>query len=324
VSVLASRIAAIPAALAEVLARPIAALDGVRTRRFVVTGGGLSEGPARYFAALLADELGATASFAALSSFAAPHPGLDGATLVLFSQGLAPNARLPLRHIHRFAQVIVLTSMSPASPGEPGALLAQVVAAGGRVETLPPPSEPGLLVRVIGGPAQVLAATQMVARPSWKLDAVPAAYLAALHSTVEPLDDTPVAVVACGRYGEYVFAFRWKLLEGLRIPDPPIWDVLGVAHGPLQQIWERPMTLIAYERQDPTDAALLARLSSVLRPHHRLLRARATLAAPLAWFEHDAFTNSLVQKTGAARGLDLASWPAMGEDGPIYDLSEVV
>src|SRR5439155_5700089 len=59
-SLLESRCAAIPAALREVLAAKIAA---PRVRRFAVTGGGLSEGPARFLVALLHGALGLDAAY---------------------------------------------------------------------------------------------------------------------------------------------------------------------------------------------------------------------------------------------------------------------
>ena len=74
--------------------------------RYVVTGGGLSEGPARVLVALLRGA-GRDARFVPQSAFVDwTEPPDEQCALVLFSQGLAPNARLrrhrtPLKLLHR-------------------------------------------------------------------------------------------------------------------------------------------------------------------------------------------------------------------------------
>jgi creatinine amidohydrolase len=335
----AERVAAIPAALEATLRRASLTLPGAPlARRFAVTGGGLSEGPARFLVALLADELGLRARFVSLSQFAARDPGLDGETVILVSQGLAPNARLPLLHQARYAALVILTSVIPddaAPAGSPRRLLAQARARGALVETLPPTDEPGLLIRVIGGATAALAGARMISalgealgRAPLDVTAVPAAYAAALARPRPRLavdgSIAPVALIASGRYTDYAFAQRWKLLEGLRLPDPPIWDVLGFAHGPFQEVHDRPFTLVALERGLPHEAALLDRLARLLRSHHRLLRLPSSLPGPLAWFEHDAQVNGLVVDGLTDRPLDLTRWPGFGEDGPIYDVDSLV
>jgi creatinine amidohydrolase len=112
-----------------------------------------------------------------------------------------------------------------------------------------------------------------------------------------------------------------KWLEGLLRPLPPAWELLGFAHGPLQQAWPHPTTFLALTRPDaPHEADLLARAESVLdASRHRIVRLESTLPAPLAIFEHEALIDALVVGRIEALGLDPTRWPARGLDAPLYD-----
>src|SRR5581483_1105171 len=109
-------------------------------------------------------------------------------------------------------------------------------------------------------------------------------------------------------------------LEGLCAPEPPSWDVLQVAHGPFQEIFEREITLLALERTG-VGADLFDRLARMLVPErHALVRLRSSLPAPLAAIEHHALTCELVHRALRARPRDLAAWPGSGCDAPLYDV----
>lgn len=311
----------------------------------------MSEGPARFLTALLT-ERGIAAEYIPLSEFVAEEPThAPGATpawpqpgtLVLFSQGLAPNARFPLlpRHRRRARRCLLITAVVPdADPG--AALTARIAAAaqadGVQVLTLPPASEEGLLLRVIGPAVHCLAAAYLAGVSLKTLQAVPGVYAAAALRPYPSLwQDAPapaVALVAGGRYMSACFGLRWKLLEGLHLPDPPIWDLLQVAHGPLQSIWTRPQTLLLLQRPAiPHEAPLWQALGKVfLAPQHTLLPLPATqLTGSLAYFEQDAGLNWLVLQTLTAANrqsspsdgecIDLIDWPGRGSDGPLYNLA---
>lgn len=304
----------------------------------LVTGGGMSEGPAQLLVALLG-ELGVSAAYVPLSEFVAPAVRGAGDTLVLFSQGLAPNARFPLLHANAFRHVFVVTSVEPsldAPSHDPRRIAAEAERGGARVVRVPPADEGGLLLRVMG-PAIAALAAVLLARPLLRrarrteLEAsiaqVAGAYERALASVASPLlvegELAPIALVASGRHGAACHGHRWKLLEGLLVPDPPVWDVLQVAHGPLQSLYERPHTLVALERDEAAhEHALVDRLAEVLVPgRHVLHRIRARLPGLLAWFEHDAELDARLLATLRERPVDLASWPGKDRDGPLYGIA---
>lgn len=329
-----------------------------------VTGGGMSEGPARFLCALLSVQ-GIAATYLPLSEFVAADLSLSSdepekspreprGTLVLFSQGLAPNARFPLLHRHRFHRCLLVTAVVPAgdeaqpdlasglSTAAASSLLTMRIAAqaqknGVEVLTLPPPQEDGLLLRVIGPAVHCLAAAWLAGVPLWQLAAVPSVYeqaLATPAATLRHHGELPaIALVASGRYAEACFGLRWKLLEGLHVPDPPIWDLLQVAHGPMQSIWRRAQTLLFLSRAEaPHEAPLAAALAQVFsEPRHRIITLPASrLPGLLAYFEHDALLNPLLLAALASRSpdgapaegaIDLISWPGRGHDGPLYNLA---
>ena len=84
---LEERIATLPSALSQALATPLpAGIERLATLdRFVVTGGGMSEGPARVLVALLR-RAGRDATFVPQSRFVDwPEPPAPRSALVLFS-----------------------------------------------------------------------------------------------------------------------------------------------------------------------------------------------------------------------------------------------
>jgi creatinine amidohydrolase len=130
----------------------------------VVTGIGASEGPARLLVAQLRTEAKQDAQFVPLSQFAGPFLLPVQAVLVVFSQGLSPNARLALRQAPRGAATILYTSVVPdahAAPGCTAGYLARLQADGVLVAVLPPRCEDRLFLRVLGPAAAMLAGVQL-------------------------------------------------------------------------------------------------------------------------------------------------------------------
>src|SRR5690349_3132565 len=97
--VLRERVRHIPAMLRTQGRSPLepVRVDPRSVRCFITSGVGSSEAHARYLAYLLAAEMGLPARFVPLSALSlAPPPTAAHDVLIVFSQGLSPNARLPL------------------------------------------------------------------------------------------------------------------------------------------------------------------------------------------------------------------------------------
>lgn len=317
---LAGRIASIPAAL-QLAAE--ASLPALRTipRTVVVTGIGASEGPGRLLACTLV-EGGVAARFVPLAWFAAESPAAD--LLVVFSQNLSPNARLALTAEHRFGTRWLVTSAGYAPGASTREALVDTCRARGIVPiVVPPASEDGMLLRVVGPAVASLVALRvasLIAGEQLSLtNLADAASAYAPPESVTALDARPLALVAAGVSVESLHGHRWKLLEALLREDPPVWDVLQVAHGPLQAIHERDMTLVVLST--PRAQPLVSRLQAALSPeHHRVLVWTSRHDNALSFFEHAAAIDACLLATLRAAPRNLFDWPGRGGDAPLYDL----
>jgi creatinine amidohydrolase/Fe(II)-dependent formamide hydrolase-like protein len=378
---LTERLGAAPAVLAGAFdslpSAADAATGGVTdVERVVATGAGSSAAHARFFVSAIG-ELGVAARFAPLSSFLEGVGGeAERAALVVFSQGLSPNARIALARAEVWRLACLVTStpdepddarpvsdrapavapassatdeLAPASQAaraERRAALAALRERGVRVLRHPGAEEYGTLLRVVGpltGYAAALALARALARslapssgglpePSWTstpASAICASVAAARERALAGARDldasafeADLAFLTSGRHLERVGNLPLKVLEGMLRPLPPVWDLLDFAHGPYQQTYQRPATLIALSRADAVgEEDLLARVEAMLVPErHRLLRLRAALPGPLAVFEHDAMMSALVLRYVGERGIDQLAWPGKGRDGPLYEV----
>jgi len=316
-----SAIASLPEQLAQALVAPLPARPAQAYQTVVTSGIGASEGPARLLSALLA-ERGVAARFSPLSDFEC-RPHVHGELFVLFSQGLSPNARLPLEHAGHFGTRWLVTSVDGGAAPAKRELLAQFTARGFVPIVLPPASEPGTLVRLVGPTVAMLGALRIAAlllddaRLLARTLEAPHAYHTPPSS--EPLAGQPLAIVSVGVPLECANAQRWKLLEALLRWDPPVWDVLQFAHGPLQAFHERRLTLLVLERGrgSPLVPRLQATLNGAL---HRVVHLTSEHDDELACFEHAAAIDALILRTLRASPRDLFDWPARNGDGPLYGL----
>jgi creatinine amidohydrolase len=344
-ALLASRAAACAGAVAAALREPVPSLpfDPRALRHLLVTGLGSSAGHARFLAQLLADELALPARFVPAGAFlGGPPEGAAADALVVVSQGLSPNARFALAEPRRWRQVLLLTSVgADSASAERRALLEGLAAAGGLVLRFAGEDEHGTLLRLLG-PMAGYACALRLARALAQALGVPAAALAcdpasvaervarapaALEAALLELPPAalaaPLAFLASGAYTELAWNLRLKWMEGLLRPFPPVWDLLELAHGPLQQAFPGAATFAALARPGaPREAELLARTRAALVPgRHHLLRLPSALPAPFAIFEHEALVNELVLRQMAVERLDNARWPGRGAEAPLYELA---
>ncbi|CAN5212320.1 hypothetical protein BH09MYX1_BH09MYX1_53860 [soil metagenome] len=296
-----------------------------------MSGLGASEGPARVLCAVLA-EVGLAAVFAPVSAFLA-QSSPPGDVLVIVSQQLSPNARIPLRYRAAYAAVVLVTALDPSR--DPRA--AELARSGVHVLVHPPEAEDELLLRVLGPAAAAVCVTKAALGaaatlgivPSWAnaLELVPGAVTAALargEAGAPDLFDHWTALVCGGGCTEVLQLVRGKLVEGLGLVDPPVWDACGVVHGPFQAFFERPLTLLYFNRKDDeAGVTLRGRLErSIVPGRHRIWFHEGTLPGPLILFEHDAAVLGLVLATLEARPRNLIRWPGQGADGAIYAVSD--
>lgn len=321
---LAARAAAAPLALERSLDCSWPRLDLGRPRRLVTTGVGSSEAHARFLAQVVDEHTALPARFQPLGALVLPPRRAREDLLVVFSQGLSPNARLVLASAGEWHRVVLAT----ASREE--ALLAPLHAAGVQVVPFEGGEERGTLLRVQGPLAAYGAAMRLAALLGAPLPLDPSSLRPALAAAEcgaaavpDSALDAPLVLVASGSHLELTRALSAKVLEGLLVPAPPVWELLHLAHGPFQQAFPTSHTFVALTRADaPDEPALLARLASMLEPsRHRLVRLPATLPGPLAVLEHELATTVLLLRAIARRRLDQARWPGRGRDRPLYALA---
>jgi creatinine amidohydrolase len=323
-AILSARLRTIPAAVAATAARTLVplGLGDAPIRRVIATGVGSSAA----HAALLAHELRAAERDAAaipLSAFLATPTSAPDDVLVVFSQGLSPNARLALDEPGRFRRTVLVTAVTDDER------LAPLRATGVVVQTIDGEEERGTLVRVVGPMTGYVAALRL----AHALGGAPMANVATITdalttAALPPLElaafDHPLAFVTSGTYGELVTNLQYKVMEGFLRPMPPAWDVLHLAHGPYQQQLPGRATFVALARPDaPSEGELLDRFASMLDPaRHMLVRLTARLPAPVALFEHETMLNALLLRYVEARGVDQVRWPGRGLDAPLYAIAE--
>jgi creatinine amidohydrolase/Fe(II)-dependent formamide hydrolase-like protein/fructoselysine-6-P-deglycase FrlB-like protein len=310
-------------------------------RSFVTTGIGSSEAHAKLLAHLLAGALGLPARWAPAGAFVGPPRDVERDVLIVFSTGLSPNARLALASAAAWRSVILVSGVAPddgAAGAEKLAALEAVRRTGGLCIRAPGGLEYGALLRVaaplvgyaiayrlaaaIGEAADVpvdplrLDVDRICTRMAEVVDSAGARLAAA-----DPLAGR-VAFLASGGYGELAGNLALKLQEGLLAPRPPLWDLIGFAHGPFQEVCEQALTFLLLQRRGaPLEDELVRRCGDMLDPHrHRLLTLPSELPGPLALFEHEALLNQLVLGAIAARQIDQARWPGRLRDQPLYEV----
>ncbi len=324
--ILTERVARLPAIVARAARETDVALDlgPLRARRLATTGIGSSEAHARLLAHLVAEHTTLPARFLPPSALLAPGPEHADDALVVFSQGLSPNAQLVLTHAARWQRLVLATAVT--DPGR----LAPLRGRGIAVVHFAGEDEYGTLVRVIGPLTGLVCALRLagsfgvrVPVPHGGLEAALEAAPAAVAAVTPATLAAPLALVASGSYVDLVSNLRRKVLEGMLRPLPPVWDPLEFAHGPFQQAFAAPATFLALTRPDARDEEpLLARLEAVLVPQrHALVRLPATLPMPLALLEHEMQLNTLLLRDLEARAVDQVRWPGRDREQPLYALA---
>ncbi len=339
-ALLARRLEQIPDVLAAMLARGPAPLKPatLASTRFIITGTGSSEAHARYLAMLLNLHTERTATYLPLSGFIAQNkPAFTGKTLVVFSQGISPNAQIALRQRHDFAHTILFSSTTPATARAAGkndraALLESLLAEGGEPVEFPLAEEYTTLLRFVGPMAGYLAALQFTAQFADCRFAVPSAVpLLRLLATPPPADlfeamrTAPMrfargfSLVAAAPISEFAQNLACKFMEGIFWPCPTVSDFLQFAHGPFQQTTAHPHPVVILQGDLPIEQELVARSLAMLREVGLSAHVIHVAAPPLlSIFGFESALNHLVLALMKQFGIDQINWPGKGRDDRLY------
>lgn len=292
----------------------------------VTTGVGSSLAHARYLAHLLRTGVGIPAWDVSTGVYVtAPGAEARDQVLVVFSQGLSPNARWPLAYIDRYRATVLVTAAS-AETGDRAAALRAAVERGALVVPLGCAPEYEVLIRLIGPLLGFAVAHRVAGAP---IAASAPAVREALHDAAgrasaafaeadRAIFSDPITFVAVGGYAGLAHNLCAKVQEGMFLTWPVAVDALELAHGTQQEASGKPRTFIALGRGAAHEAALFARVRATLAPQHRWLALDARLPGTLSIFEHELMVNELVLAAIAARRLDQCDWPGKGGDGPLY------
>src|SRR5262245_1459268 len=312
-----------------------ASVDFTKYRSVITTGLGSSFAHAAYLAYVLRTH-GRFSAWEVPTGTLLTSPRSDAReqALVVFSQGLSPNARPPLAQTRNFGCTVLVTAARRES-GERSEALRRAEDAGVVIIEMPAAPEYEVLLRILGpligyAVALRIAAAQPGVALNVDANAIATAITDATERTTSLLSGAdrrvfsdPITFVTTGGYGVLTSNLCGKVLEGMFLQAPIAVDADEFAHGTLQEAAGKNRTFIALSRTVPHDAELLARVRSVLESQHRWLEMHAHLPEPFQIFEHEAAMNVLVLNAIADRRLDQKEWPGKGQDGPLYSIASV-
>jgi creatinine amidohydrolase len=306
--------------------------------RFIVAGTGSSEAHARYLTMLLNLHTERAAAYLPLSGFTAHHkPAFTGKTLIVFSQGVSPNAQLALRHRRDFSHTVLFSATTPAAALAAGkkdraALLQAMLDEGGDLIEFPLAEEYTTLIRLVGPLAGYLACLQFTAQIGCCRFKVPtAAELLPLLEAQPPPDlleamlRTPwrfaggFSLVTAAPISEFAQNLACKFMEGVFWPCPTVSDFLQFAHGPFQQTTAHPHPIVILQGDAPVEAELVARSLAMLRAVGLEAYVLHVDAPPLSSiFGFESAFNRLVFALITRFGIDQINWPGKGRDDQLY------
>ncbi len=326
--------AALPSALEGLGLGDIGALEPIaralrRGAAVDVAGIGGSEGPARFLTAVLA-ELCVPSTYRPVTHFL-ERRDTKRRVLVVFSQGLSPNARLMLFRASDYARTLLVTTESSIQ-GEIGTELREK---GVTILPLEVPFEPRALVRLTG-PTLFRALAYLLGlelgkqlgRPEPSFAVSPRelafAYQASQGQGRELSRLLPENGLEGLIVGEpivdlvQVEAAKWR--EALWCAPPPVFDALGFAHGPLQTLQEGDAPLLVVHGAGARGLSLFARVRACLElAGRRSVSVPLSLPAPLSALEVDAVISEILLERMPDRP---EQWPGQGWDGPLYGLED--
>jgi creatinine amidohydrolase len=339
-ALLEARLAAIPRVISDMLAqgpRPLLPAT-VSSERFVITGTGSSEAHARYLEMLLNLYANRSASYLPLSGFTDEHrPAFNGKTLIVFSQGVSPNAQIALRKRRDFSHTILFSATNPETARKAGktdraTLLEQLLDEGGELVEFPLAEEYTTLIRFVGPMAGYLACLQFASQlGGCRFKTPPPESILPLLEATPPEDLVSAMLYTPERFtngfnlvtaapiSDFSQNLACKFMEGLFWPCPPISDFLQFAHGPFQQTTAHPHPVIILQGNSNWEAELVARSVQMLKQVGlQAYVVHVDAPALTSIFGFEAALNRLIFRVMQARGVDQVNWPGKGRDDLLY------
>ena len=339
-ALLSARLASLPDVLSGMLASGPAPLSAASraARRFIITGTGSSEAHARYLTMLINLHTDRAAAYLSLSGFTlADRSSFAGATLVVFSQGVSPNAQIALRRRNEFTHCILFTATTTAAShaaGKPdrAALLKRIRDEGGELIEFPLAEEYTTLIRFVGPMAGYLAALQFAAsldasrlqQPTSDeilplLDAAPPADLLGAMKRLPSAFSAGFNLVTAAPISDYAQNLACKFMEGVYWPCPPISDFLQFAHGPFQEMNAHPKPVVILQGGSAIESEMVTRSVRMLREVGLDAFVIRVEGDPLhAIFGFEAALNALVFEVMRHLRVDQINWPGKGRDDLLY------
>jgi hypothetical protein len=339
-NLLAERLQLIPDILAEMLSRGPAPLSPrtLAGQRFIITGTGSSEAHARYLATLLNLHTDRAAAYLPLSGFVdSPAANFTGKTLVVFSQGVSPNAQIALQRRGDFDHLVLFSAATPETADAAGKpdraeLLRRLTGDGGELVFFPLAEEYTTLIRFVGPLAGYLACIQFAGQfPCSRAPVVGADELLPLlrQRAPETLRDAmcnlPSAfsggfnLITAAPISDYSQNLACKFMEGLFWTCPSISDFLQFAHGPFQQMTAHPKPVIILQGEGSGEAEMVARSVDMLRGVGSSAYVVTVDAPPLlSIFGFEAVLNDAVFAAMKHLRVDQVNWPGKGRDDQLY------
>lgn len=306
-------------------------------KRWLTCGIGASEGVARATAAWLHHEARVPAHVRAFSEWLVNSSSTEPADashelgIIVFSQGLCPNARIALSRAPYTATRVLVTAAIESEA------VRHAQSMGWLILPHEPTNEDALLVR-LEGPLCAMAAGLSLAECLAEIHGSQRRSLASHHAAAsfahgfelgtklgaqQSTDslDRVCAMLVSGRSLATHTGLAWTWMEGTLSAPIAVWDVLGFAHGPMQAIYERRATIVSFERGNDHERALFDRVAPVLDPErHTLIRVQADRDDESAVFAHFGALWGLLITLLARHPRDLRHWPGKGRDRALYDL----
>ena len=340
------RLAQIPSLLMKMLEEKPDTLSSVTMAdsSFILTGIGSSEAHARYLTLLLNIYTNRQATFIRFTGLMTMNHTFDSErVLILFSQGLSPNAQMILKYgQERFSHVILFTSMDQK----------QIVNKCPWVSTkkmeimqFPLYNEYVTLIRVIGPICGFLACILFIERLT-KRKFIEPEQLSAIFTTTSSslsllrqalLDDCdeqfsrgPFYIMISSPLNDVCQNLCYKFVEGIYWTSPIVCDYLQFAHGPFQQIQsmtDRPSAILCVvDKSNTFEVELESRLRQMITQcndtKHRTNVYTFYLSSPssiiYSIFELEIEFNRLIYEIMCANKYDQIRWPGKGQDQPLY------